>query len=67
EAIAEASNQQASAIAEIDSGVGQISQVTQVNTATAEESASASEEMASQAQILKVLINSFKLSENENI
>ncbi|MCK5764144.1 MAG: methyl-accepting chemotaxis protein, partial [Clostridiales bacterium] len=30
-------------------------------------SASASEEMASQTQILKTLINSFELLENENI
>lgn len=58
--IANASNQQATAIAEINRGVEQISQATQNNTATAEESASTSEEMASQAQMLKGLIQEFK-------
>ncbi len=63
ETIAEASSQQATAIAQIDTGVNQISQVTQTNTATAEESASASEEMAGQAHILKNLIDAFKLND----
>ena len=60
-AIADASNEQANAISEINQGVEQISQVTQSNTATAEESASASEEMAGQAQMLKQLIQEFHL------
>lgn len=59
--IAEASNHQATAISEINRGIEQISDVTQSNTATAEESASASEEMAGQAQMLKGLIQEFKL------
>lgn len=59
--IAQASNQQATAISEINRGIEQISGVTQTNTATAEESASASEEMAAQAQTLKVMIQEFKL------
>ena len=59
--IANASVQQANSISEINQGIEQISQITQTNTATAEESASASEEMASQAQMLKGLIEAFKL------
>ena len=59
--IADASNHQATAIGEINRGIEQISDVTQNNTATAEESASASEEMAGQSQMLKQLIEAFKL------
>ncbi len=61
--IAEASKRQATAISEIDRGIDQISEVTQSNTATAEESASASEEMAGQAQILKGMIQLFQLKD----
>ena len=61
--IAEASKRQATAISEIDRGIEQISEVTQSNTATAEESASASEEMAGQAQILKGMIQLFQLKD----
>jgi methyl-accepting chemotaxis protein len=60
--IAEASVQQAGAITQIDSGINQISRVTQTNSATAEESAAASEEMAGQAQLLKGMVNDFKLN-----
>lgn len=63
--IATASVRQAEAISQIDSGVNQISQVTQTNTATAEESASSSEEMAAQAQMLEKLIRQFKLKNAE--
>ncbi|MCG8483278.1 MAG: methyl-accepting chemotaxis protein [Clostridia bacterium] len=59
--IANASNEQANAIGEVNQGIEQISHVTQSNTATAEESASASEEMAGQAQMLKVMMQAFKL------
>jgi methyl-accepting chemotaxis protein len=64
--IADASNEQASAISQINEGVEQISQVTQTNMATAEESASASEELASHAMLLKQLIDEFKLKRSEN-
>ncbi|PLX35107.1 MAG: methyl-accepting chemotaxis protein, partial [Clostridiales bacterium] len=59
--IAEASNEQASAVAEISEGINQVTNVTQINTATAEESASASEDMTSQAKTLAELANRFKL------
>lgn len=59
--IAYASNEQATAISQINEGIYQVSQVTQNNTATAEESAAASEEMTSQAQMLKEMVSRFKL------
>ena len=64
--IASASNEQAQAIAQITKGLDQIDQVTQANTASAEESASAAEELASQAVHLASMIGQFKLdSRNE--
>lgn len=42
-------------------GVEQISGIVQNNSATAEESAAASEELSGQAQMLKGLVNQFKL------
>jgi methyl-accepting chemotaxis protein len=60
--IAEASNAQASGIAQINAGVGQVAQVVQSNSATAEESAAASEELSSQAEMLKEMVSKFKLS-----
>lgn len=59
--IAYASNEQATAISQINEGIFQVSQVTQNNTATAEESAAASEEMTSQAQMLKEMVSRFRL------
>ncbi|SHJ38560.1 methyl-accepting chemotaxis protein [Propionispora hippei] len=59
--IAGASNEQATAIAQVNQGIMQVSQVTQTNSATAEESASASEELSSQAELLRNLVNKFKL------
>ena len=60
--IAAASDEQASGIGQITQGLDQIDQVTQANTASAEESASAAEELASQATQLKSMIKQFKLS-----
>ena len=61
--IAVASNEQATAIAQINQGIYQVSQITQTNTATSEESASASEELSSQSQLLKDMIKRFKLKD----
>lgn len=44
----------------------QISSVVQTNSATAEQSAAASEELSGQAQIMKELISRFTLSEQSN-
>ncbi len=59
--IADASNEQAIAIAQIDLGIEQISTVVQTNAATAEESAAASEELSGQAMMLKELVGKFQL------
>lgn len=59
--IAEASSVQADMIAQVTQGMEQISGVVQTNSATAEESAAASEELSGQALILKKLISSFRL------
>ncbi len=59
--IAQASNDQASEIAQINTGLDQVSQVVQTNSATAEESAAASEELSSQAEMLKEMVGAFKL------
>lgn len=59
-----AANSQASSISQITTGVDQISSVVQTNSATAEESAAASEELSSQATLLKQLISGFKLSKD---
>jgi methyl-accepting chemotaxis protein len=59
--IAEASNEQATGIAQINTGVDQVAQVVQQNSATAEESAAASEELSGQSILLKQMIDQFKL------
>lgn len=64
EDIANASNEQATAISQVNDGIMQITEVTQANSATAEETASTSEEMASQAQNLKRLVGAIKIKEN---
>jgi methyl-accepting chemotaxis protein len=66
EMIAKASDEQASAITQVAQGVEQISGVVQTNSATAQESAAASEELSSQAQILKSLISRFKVRGKKN-
>ncbi len=59
--IAQASNDQASEIAQITQGIEQVSQVVQTNSATAEESAAASEELSGQAEMLKHMVDAFQL------
>lgn len=61
EQISEASSDQADSIAQIMVGIDQISSVVQTNSATAEESAAASEELSSQSQLMKGLVGRFKL------
>lgn len=59
--ISEASGEQAVSIAKVTQSVNQISDVVQNNSATAEESAAASEELSVQAHILSSLVSQFKL------
>lgn len=63
EKIAEASENQAAAAAQINVGIEQIAAVVQNNSATAEESAAASEELNAQAELLNTLISRFKFEE----
>ena len=62
--IATASTDQASSIEQVNVSLQQVAQVTQNNTATAEESASASEELSSMAITLKDLLARFKTKTN---
>ncbi|HWS28669.1 MAG TPA: methyl-accepting chemotaxis protein [Clostridia bacterium] len=59
--IAAASNHQATAISEVNKGIEQMSQVVQINSATAEEAAAAAEELSSQADLLKMMVGRFQL------
>jgi len=59
--IASASHEQSQGIAQVNQGLTQIDSVTQTNAANAEESASASEELSSQALQLKQMLTKFKL------
>ncbi|AEV68186.1 methyl-accepting chemotaxis protein [Acetivibrio clariflavus] len=61
--ITEASNQQASLISQLNHAITQVSHVVQTNSATAEQSAAASEELSTQADLLKELVNKYKLKE----
>lgn len=64
EKISVAAEQQAESVAEVTQGIDQISSVVQTNSATAEQSAAASEELSSQSQILKGLVNQFRLKDD---
>jgi len=62
--ISEASKEQADSIMQITLGIEQISAVVQTNSATAEESAAASQELSEQSNLLKELVEQFELTEN---
>ncbi len=64
--IANATDEQASAVAQVTQGIDQISSVVQTNSATAEESAAASEELSGQANLLKELVGHFTLRKDGN-
>ena len=59
--IAEATQRQAEATEMVSIGIGQVSDIVQTNSATAEESAAASEELYGESQLLKSKISRFKL------
>ena len=65
--IAVASNEQAQGINQITIALQQIDQVTQQNTASAEESASAANEMSGQSAKLAELVSQFKLKKEESV
>lgn len=59
--IAVAFNEQATAVAQIDQAITQVSTVVQTNSATSEQCAAASEELSNQAAKLKDLVSKYKL------
>lgn len=61
DSISRVSGEQADSITKVTAGVDQISRVVQTNSATAEESAAASEELSAQAAAMKTLVSGFKL------
>lgn len=63
--IAESSNYQATAVAQINQAIGQVSQVVQTNSATSEQCAAASEELSSQAIRMRDLLSIYRLHETK--
>ena len=63
--ISEASSQQSSSVKQITIGINQISDVIQTNSSTAEESVSASGELANQSQIMRELVSRFQLKTDD--
>ena len=61
--IAESSNYQATAVAQINQAIGQVSQVVQTNSATSEQCAAASEELSGQAVRMRDLLSVYRLSD----
>ena len=64
--LSEMAGQQRVAVQEINVGIGQISQVVQANSATAEESAASAEEMSAQSALLNKIVANFRLRGGEH-
>lgn len=62
--IAESSNYQATAVAQINQAIGQVSQVVQTNSATSQECAAASEELSNQAVHMREMLSIFNLGDS---
>lgn len=60
--ITTASGEQTAVVSQVTVGIDQISNVVQTNSATAEQSTAASEELSGQAEVLKSLAGRFKTS-----
>jgi len=60
----EAVERQTESIAQLNIGIDQISSIVQTNSASSEESAAASRELSSQAELLKGLVGTFQLRQN---
>ncbi|MCL2249511.1 MAG: methyl-accepting chemotaxis protein [Oscillospiraceae bacterium] len=65
--ISKSSGEQAVGITQINTGIDQVAQVTQQNSATAEQSAAASDEMDRRSVVLEGLVSQFKLRENQGL
>lgn len=59
--IAESSNYQATAVAQIEQAISQVSQVVQTNSATSQECAAASEELSNQASRMRDMLSIYRL------
>ncbi|MDR0964053.1 MAG: methyl-accepting chemotaxis protein [Clostridium sp.] len=59
--IADSAESQASQVAQANTGLEQVSQVVQQNSATAEESAAASEELSGQSSLMREMVATFRL------
>lgn len=64
--IAETLETQTTEIQQINDGIEQINDVVQTNSATSEECAAAGQEMSSEAENLREMIQKFKVAENKN-
>ena len=62
--IAAASGEQASAIAQIDRGIEQMTVVVQTNSATSEETAAAAQELSGQAELLNRMVARFRIRQD---
>ena len=61
----DSSTKQDEVIRQTTTGVDQIASVVQTNSATAEESAAASEELSGQSQMLKDMVGKFQLPDDQ--
>ncbi|MCH5185094.1 MAG: cache domain-containing protein [Oscillospiraceae bacterium] len=64
--IADASNEQAMSASHIVTSIDEITKVIQTNSATAEESAAASEELSSLSHVFKEVVNKFKIDQSQS-
>lgn len=64
--IAQASESQAVAVLQVTQGTEQVSSFIQNNSVTAQESAAVSQELNAQAEMLRNLVNKFKIDKNNN-
>ena len=62
--ISQNTTEEAAAVSQITQGLDQVSAVVQTNSATAEESAAASEELSGQATMMQTLVSTFKMNED---
>jgi methyl-accepting chemotaxis protein len=63
--ITQAAREQASGITQVSTAVGEMDKVTQQNAASSEESSSAAAELATQAQALEAIVESFRLGRSD--
>ena len=64
--IAESSNYQATAVAQIEQAITQVSQVVRTNSATSQQCAAASEELSNQASRMREMLAIYNLGESSN-